>query len=233
MYDGDMPSTDDPLHQRSTRRPSHPASQRDNALLGYSTEEMRREVERWLEHRPAADAAVGLLDACAGAGSEAAAKRAVAQLVLADLDDSRALRVLRKAADSGVEGCRQVATVILGARVGAEAPVDPARAEEAGLWLLIDGLSILADAAETKELVRGFLEDWNTGPEALAQRVDDLWRVEHPATAHVLAELGEGLRGRCHVGWQGEMVFGLIAGGGDRPWRACRRRTRVTGIRSG
>jgi hypothetical protein len=164
-------------------------------LLGYSPEEMRREVEGWLEHRSAADAAVGLLDACAGDGPEAAAKRAVAQLVLAGLDDPRALRVLRKAADSAVEGCRQVATATLGARPGAEAHVDPARAEEAGLWLLVDGLSLLAGAQESEELVRGFLENWNTAPEALEQRVDDLWRVEHPATAQVLAELGEGLRG--------------------------------------
>ncbi|MFG2386585.1 IS1096 element passenger TnpR family protein [Streptomyces avermitilis] len=164
-------------------------------LLGYSPEELRREVEGWLEHRSAADAAVGLLDACAGAGHEAAAKRAVAQLVLADLDDPRALRVLRKAADSDVEGCRQVATATLGVHLGATAPVDPARAEEAGLWLLIDGLSILAGAGETEELVRGFLENWNTAPEALEQRVDELWRVEHLATAQVLAELGEGLRG--------------------------------------
>ncbi|MFG2995365.1 hypothetical protein [Streptomyces sp. NPDC048340] len=164
-------------------------------LLGYSPEEMRREVDGWLAHRSATDAAVGLLDACAGDGSEAAAKRAVAQLVLAGLDDPRALRVLRKAADSDAEGCRQVATTALGARHGAEALVDPARAEEAGLWLLIDGLSILAGAQESEELTRGFLENWNAGPEALEQRVDELWRVEHPATAHVLAELGEGLRG--------------------------------------
>ncbi|MDL5198814.1 plasmid pRiA4b ORF-3 family protein [Streptomyces sp. ALI-76-A] len=164
-------------------------------LLSYSPEEMRREVEGWLEHRSAADAAVGLLDACAGAGHEAAAKRAVAQRVLADLDEPRALRVLRKAADSDVEGCRQVAAAALYARLGTEAPVDPARAEAAGLWLLIDGLSILAGAGETEELVRGLLENGNTAPEALEQRVDDLWRVEHPATAHVLAELAEGLRG--------------------------------------
>ncbi|MEV6028810.1 plasmid pRiA4b ORF-3 family protein [Streptomyces sp. NPDC052036] len=164
-------------------------------LLGYSSEEMRREVEGWLEHRSAADAAVGLLDACAGDGPESAAKRAVAQLVLADFDDPRALRVLRKAAASDVEGCRQVATTTLGARLGAEARVDPARADEAGLWLLIDGLSILAGAQESEELTRGFLENWNTAPEALEQQVDELWRVEHPATAQVLAELGEGLRG--------------------------------------
>ncbi|MFF4761015.1 plasmid pRiA4b ORF-3 family protein [Streptomyces sp. NPDC001292] len=164
-------------------------------LLGYSPDEMRREVKGWLEHRSAADAAVGLLDACDGDGSEAAAKRAVAQLVLADLDDPRALRVLRKAADSDVEGCRQVAITTLGARPGAEARVDPARAEEAGLWLLIDGLSILAGSQESEALTRGFLENWNTAPEALEQRVDKLWRVEHPATAQVLTELGEGLRG--------------------------------------
>ncbi|MCX4799250.1 plasmid pRiA4b ORF-3 family protein [Streptomyces sp. NBC_01242] len=164
-------------------------------LLGYSPEEMRREVEGWLAHRTAADAAVGLLDACAGDGSEAAAKRAVAQLVLADLDDPRARRVLRKAADSDVEGCRQVAAATLGARLGAEAHVDPAWAEEAGLWLLMDGLSILAGAQESEELTQGFLENWNTAPEALERRVDELWRVEHPATPLVLAELGEGLRG--------------------------------------
>ncbi|MGW0633627.1 hypothetical protein [Streptomyces sp. NPDC002758] len=63
------------------------------------------------------------------------------------------------------------------------------------MWLLIDGLSILAGAQESEELIRGFLENWNTAPEALQQRVDELWRVEHPATTQVLAELGEGLRG--------------------------------------
>ncbi|WP_369394693.1 plasmid pRiA4b ORF-3 family protein [Streptomyces sp. CG1] len=164
-------------------------------LLGYSPEEMRREVDGWLARRSAADAAVGLLDACAGDGSEAAAKRAVAQLVLAELDDPRALRVLRKAADSDVQGCRQVAITTLGTRLEAEAHVHSTRAEEAGLWLLIDGLSILSGAQESEELTRGFLENWNTASKALEQRVDDLWRVEHPATAHVLAELGEGLRG--------------------------------------
>jgi hypothetical protein len=163
-------------------------------VLGYSPEEMRLEVEKWLEHRSAADAAVGLLDACVGDGPEAAAKRAVAQLVLAALDDPRALRVLRKAADSDADGCRQVATATLGARPGTDVQADPARAEAAGLWLLIDGLSLLAGTGESEELVRGFLENWNTAPEALEQRVDDLWRVEHPATAQVLAELGEGLR---------------------------------------
>ncbi|MFI8194534.1 plasmid pRiA4b ORF-3 family protein [Streptomyces sp. NPDC085946] len=163
-------------------------------LLGYSPEEMRREVEGWLEHRSAADAAVGLLDACAGVGPDAAAKRAVAQLVLADLDDSRALRVLRKAADSDVEGCRQVATAALSARPEADTHVDPARAEEAGLWLFVDGLSLLTGTEESTELVQGFLENWNTVPEALEQRMDGLCRVEHPDIAQVLAELGEGLR---------------------------------------
>ncbi|WRZ95590.1 plasmid pRiA4b ORF-3 family protein [Streptomyces sp. NBC_01007] len=164
-------------------------------LLGYSPEEMRQEAEGWRAHRTATDAAVGLLDACAGEGPEAAAKRAVAQLVLADLDDPRALRVLRKAADSDVEGCRQVATATLGAPPGAEAYVDPARAEEARLWLLIDGLSILVGDLEGEELIQDFLETWNTAPEALEQGVDELWRVEHPATALVLAKLGDGLRG--------------------------------------
>ncbi|MFC9915408.1 plasmid pRiA4b ORF-3 family protein [Streptomyces sp. NPDC127197] len=164
-------------------------------LRGHSPEEMRQEVEGWLRHRSAADAAVGLLDACAGNDPEAAAKRAVARLVLAGLDDPRALRVLRKAADSDVEGCRQVATATLGARSGQEARVDPARAEAAGLWLFIDGLSLFVTAQEGEELVRGFLEHRTTMPEALGHRVDDLWRVEHPATAQVLAELGEGLRG--------------------------------------
>lgn len=88
-----------------------------------------------------------------------------------------------------------MATATLGARLGAEADVDPARAEQSELWLLIDGLSILAGAQERQELTRGFLENWNTAPEPLEQRVDELWRVEHPATAQVLAELGEGLRG--------------------------------------
>ena len=73
--------------------------------------------------------------------------------------------------------------------------MDLARAAEAGLWLLIDGLSVLAGAGESEELTRGFLENWNTAPEVLEQQVDELWRVEHPATTHVLTELGESLRG--------------------------------------
>ncbi|KAB1142509.1 plasmid pRiA4b ORF-3 family protein [Streptomyces luteolifulvus] len=164
-------------------------------LLGYSPEEMRQEVEGWLDHRSAADAAVGLLDACAGDGPDAAAKRAVARLVLAGLDDPRALRVLRKAADSDVEGCRHVAAATLGTRPEAEAHVESARAREAGLWLLIDGLSLHAGAHEDEELVQGFLENWNTASQTPQQRMDDLWRVRHPATAQVLAELGEALRG--------------------------------------
>ncbi|WP_406252692.1 plasmid pRiA4b ORF-3 family protein [Streptomyces atratus] len=164
-------------------------------LLGYSPEEMRREVEGWLEHRSAADAAVGLLDACAGDGPQAAARRGVARTVLAGLDDPRALRVLRKAADSEVEGSHQVAAATLGGHPRAEAHLDPALAEAAGLWLLIDGLSVFVCSQEREELVRSFLENRSTTTQAFEQQVDDLWRVEHPATAQVLAELGEGLRG--------------------------------------
>ncbi|MFB7210631.1 plasmid pRiA4b ORF-3 family protein [Streptomyces sp. NPDC056255] len=163
-------------------------------LLGYSPEETRQEVEGWLKHRSEADAAVGLLDACAGGGPDIAARRAVVQPVLAVLDDSRALRVLRKAADSDVEGCRQVAAAALGARPEADAYTDAARAEQARLWLFIDGLSLFVGAQEDEELLRGFQENPNLAPEVLEQRMDDLWRVEHPATAQVLAELGESLR---------------------------------------
>ncbi|WP_406382679.1 plasmid pRiA4b ORF-3 family protein [Streptomyces sp. NBC_01618] len=163
-------------------------------LLGYSPEETRQEVEGWLKHRSGADAAVGLLDACAGDGPDIAARRAVVQPVLAVLDDSRALRVLRKAADSDVEGCRQVAAAALGARPEADAYADAARAEQARLWLFIDGLSLFVGAQEDEELLLGFQENPNVAPEVLEQRVDDLWRVEHPATAQVLAELGESLR---------------------------------------
>ncbi|MCX5161553.1 plasmid pRiA4b ORF-3 family protein [Streptomyces sp. NBC_00264] len=163
-------------------------------LLGYSPEETRQEVEGWLKHRSGADAAVGLLDACAGDGPDIAARRAVVQPVLAVLDDSRALRVLRKAADSGIEGCRQVAAAALGARPEADAHADAARAEQARLWLFIDSLSLFVGAQEDEELLLGFQENPNVAPEVLEQRVDDLWRVEHPATAQVLAELGESLR---------------------------------------
>lgn len=137
---------------------------------------------------------MGLLDACAGDGPDIAARRAVVQPVLAVLDDSRALRVLRKAADSDVEGCRQVAAAALGARPEADAYADAARAEQARLWLFIDGLSLFVGAQEDEELLLGFQENPNVAPEVLEQRVDDLWRVEHPATAQVLAELGESLR---------------------------------------
>jgi hypothetical protein len=165
-------------------------------IMTYAPEVMRQEVDGWLERRTPADAAVQLLDACAGHDPGAAARRTIAQPVLAELDDPRALRVLRKAANSEVEGCRQVAAATLGGRAqGDDLPVDPVRAEAAALWLLIDGLSVLVSGLEGEELAGAFRENRFMTPGSLDQRVDDLWQVAHPAAAQVLAELGEKLRG--------------------------------------
>ncbi|MBT2480848.1 plasmid pRiA4b ORF-3 family protein [Streptomyces sp. ISL-94] len=168
-------------------------------ILSYPPDAMRQEVDGWLERRSAADAAVSLLDACAGEGPEAAAKRSIAQLVLADFDDPRALKVLHKAAAATTEGCRQVAAATLGTHPRAgermEPPVDRDRVESSALWLMIDGLSVFAGVVDSEELAQVLRENRLMTAEALEQRVDDLWRVVHPATARVLAELGEGLRG--------------------------------------
>lgn len=168
-------------------------------ILSYPPDAMRQEVEGWLGRRTAADAVVSLIDACAGEGPEAAAKRSIAQLVLADIDDPRALRVLHKAAAATIEGCRQVAAATVGMRPRAggrmESPVDRERVESSALWLMIDGLSVFAGDVDSEELAQAFREDRLMTAEALEQRVDDLWKVAHPATARVLAELGEGLRG--------------------------------------
>ncbi|MCY0933401.1 plasmid pRiA4b ORF-3 family protein [Streptomyces sp. H34-S4] len=168
-------------------------------ILSYPPDAMRQEVDGWLERRSAADAAVSLLDACVGEGPEAAAKRSIAQLVLADIDDPRALKVLHKAAAATIEGCRQVAAATVGMRPQAdertEPPVDRERTEASALWLLIDGLSVFAGVLDSEELAQGFRENRLMTTEALEQRVDDLWRVAHPDTTLVLAELGEGLRG--------------------------------------
>ncbi|MFD9358441.1 plasmid pRiA4b ORF-3 family protein [Streptomyces sp. NPDC060031] len=163
-------------------------------VLGYTPEAMRQEVDGWLERRSAVDAAVQLLDACAGTGPEASARRGVAQLVLAGLDDLRALRVLRKAADSEVEGVRQVAAATAGAHPPADPPADRAQAAEAASWLFIDSLSLLVDGLDGMELYEAFRGDHQLPAGELEQLADELWRVAHPATGQVLATLGDKLR---------------------------------------
>jgi hypothetical protein len=157
-------------------------------LPAYGQDAAEREVGGWLARRSPADAAVQIVDACAGTDADASARRRTALPVLAQLADERALRVLRKAAASEVDGCRQVAAGALHVR-GEEVA---GHGEATALWLMIDNLVL--PVADPAELAAYFDEEDGLARDGISQVADVLWRSDHPATVEVLQALGEALK---------------------------------------
>jgi hypothetical protein len=168
------------------------------AVLGSypSLEDVRSEVAGWLRLRNPADAAVQIVDACAGDSPTDAQRRSAAPLVLEQLLEAdsggRVRGVLRKAAISGVPGCSHAAASLL-RRIG-----DPAagQAPWGKEWMLVDGLFPYAVLGE--EDLRLRLE---AGPEGgpriadqVAERADDLWRAGHPHAHQVLTALADAVK---------------------------------------
>jgi hypothetical protein len=162
-----------------------------DVLPAYAPDAAERETAGWLARRSPPDAAVQLLDACAGMGADASGRRRMALPLLARSvnADERALRVLRKAAASDVEGCRQIAAGALNLR-GEEVP---GHDETTMVWLLIDNL-VLPEAVGPEDVVAFLDGEGGQIRDRLPELADVLWRSDHPATAEVLGILGEAVR---------------------------------------
>ncbi|MFC8015567.1 IS1096 element passenger TnpR family protein [Streptomyces cinereoruber] len=162
-----------------------------DSLLDYDQESAHAEITGWISHRGQGPAAVQLIDVCSGLEADAALRRLSAAPVLAELDDPRALAVLRKAAASQVPGCSQTAAITLAGR--GETP--EGHGPELQLWWLIDHLWGPLGVAD--EALADFLDqEEDSVLPLLEQSADDLWRCDHPATGAVLTAVGRHLKAR-------------------------------------
>ncbi|GAB2455915.1 IS1096 element passenger TnpR family protein [Streptomyces incanus] len=162
-----------------------------DALLDYDQDAAHAEITGWISHRGQGPAAVQLIDACAGLEADAALRRLAAPPVLAELDEPKALAVLRKAAASQVPGCAETAAIALAGR--GEIPEGQGR--ELQLWGLVDHLWGPLGVAD--EALAAFLDqEEDMVLPLLEQAADDLWRCDHPATGAVLEAAGRQLRDR-------------------------------------
>nr|WP_237534621.1 plasmid pRiA4b ORF-3 family protein [Streptomyces sp. SID3343] len=162
-----------------------------DALLDYDQDAAHAEITGWISHRGQGPAAVQLIDSCAGLDADAALRRLSATAVLAELDEPRALAVLRKAAASEVPGCAQTAAIALAGH--GEAP--EGHGPHLRLWWLIDYLWGPLGVAD--EALAEFLDrEADLVLPVLAETADDLWRCDHPATGAVLEAAGRHLRTR-------------------------------------
>ncbi|MCX4882375.1 plasmid pRiA4b ORF-3 family protein [Streptomyces sp. NBC_00847] len=162
-----------------------------DALLDYDPEAAHCEITGWIGHRGQGPAAVQLIDACAGLEADAALRRLAAAPVLAELDEPRALAVLRKAAASQVPGCAETAAIALAGR----GEIPEGHGPELQLWGLVDHLWGPLGVAD--EALAMFLEqEGDSVLPFLDQAADDLWRCDHPATGAVLDAAGRLLRAR-------------------------------------
>ena len=159
------------------------------ALLDYDPASAHTEITGWVNHRGQGPAAVQLIDACAGLEADAALRRLSAAPVLAELDEPKALAVLRKAAASQVPGCAQTAAIALASR----GEIPEGHGPELQLWGLIDHLWGPLGLAD--EALAEFLEqERDSVLPLLDQAADDLWRCDHPATRAVLEATGRHLK---------------------------------------
>ncbi len=162
-----------------------------DALLDYDQEAAHSEITGWISHRGQGPAAVQLIDACAGLEADAALRRLAAAPVLAELDEPRALVVLRKAAASQVPGCAETAAIALVGR----GEIPEGHGPELQMWELVDHLWGPLGVAD--EALAMFLEQQGDSVlPLLEQAADDLWRCDHPATGAVLEAAGRHLRAR-------------------------------------
>ncbi|KPI12761.1 hypothetical protein OV450_8374 [Actinobacteria bacterium OV450] len=164
------------------------------ALLDYDPASAHAEITGWINHRSQGPAAVQLIDACAGLEADAALRRLSAAPVLAELDEPRALAVLRKAAASQVPGCAQSAAIALAGR----GEIPEGHGPELQLWGLIDQLWGPLGVADNA--LSAFLDqEGDKVMPLLEQTADDLWRCDHPATRAVLEAAGRHLKTRDKV----------------------------------
>ncbi|MEV1065505.1 hypothetical protein [Streptomyces sp. NPDC050263] len=162
-----------------------------DALLDYDQEAAHSEITGWISRRGQGSAAVQIIDACAGPEADAALLRLAAAPVLAELDEPRALAVLRKAAASQVPGCAETAALALAGR----GEIPEGHGPGLQMWGHVDHLWGPLGVAD--EALAMFLEqEGDSALPLLEQAADDLWRCDHPATGAVLDAAGRLLRVR-------------------------------------
>lgn len=156
-----------------------------DALLGgiayYPEEAARSEVELWLARRGADGAAAELLDAARGEDPQAPLRRLHCQQALA-LVGAEAEPAVRAVLDDGeLGGLARVWLAELGA---ADVPAPP---ESMIFWLAVDTIAAQLEADGDLDELQGLIEGLSSQHNGFFEEV---WRVDHPATADVLEAMG-------------------------------------------
>lgn len=156
-----------------------------DALLGgiayYPEEAARSEVELWLARRGADGAAAELLDAARGEDPQAPLRRLHCQQALA-LVGAEAEPAVRAVLDDGeLGGLARVWLAELGA---ADVPAPP---ESMIFWLAVDTIAAQLEADGDLDELQGLIEGLSGQHNGF---FDEVWRVDHPATADVLEAMG-------------------------------------------
>ncbi|MEW1688115.1 hypothetical protein ACIQOF_06210 [Streptomyces sp. NPDC091265] len=156
-----------------------------DALLGgiayYPEEAARSEVQLWLAARGADGAAAELLDAARGEDAQAPLRRLHCQQALA-LVGAEAEPAVRAVLDDGeLGGLARVWLAELGA---ADVPAPP---ESMIFWLAVDTIAAQLEADGDLDELQGLVEGLSGQHSGF---FDEVWRVDHPATADVLEAMG-------------------------------------------
>ncbi|MCH6159624.1 hypothetical protein [Streptomyces marispadix] len=157
------------------------ASRLLGALSAYTEENAQAEIESWLAARTPLQAARELLTAARGSDEAAPSRRLSCQqaLSLIGTDAEPALRDVLE--DRQLGGLARVWLVEHGA------DNVPQPDEEMVFWLTVDTiaaqLATAGEAAELQGLVQGLVDQH-------AGFFDKAWKVDHPATGHVLEAMG-------------------------------------------
>ncbi|MEU8627481.1 hypothetical protein [Streptomyces sp. NPDC048669] len=156
-----------------------------DALLGgiayYPEDAARSEVELWLARRGAGGAAGELLDAARGEDPQAPLRRLHCQqaLALVGAEAEPAVRAVLDDAELG--GLARVWLAELGA---AGVPAPP---ESMIFWLAVDTIAAQLEADGDLDELQGLVEGLSGQHSGF---FDEVWRVDHPATADVLEAMG-------------------------------------------
>ncbi|MFJ8397044.1 hypothetical protein [Streptomyces sp. NPDC094144] len=156
-----------------------------DALLGgiayYPEDAARAEVQLWLGRRGAGGAAAELLDAARGEDPQAPLRRLHCQQALA-LVGAEAEPAVRAVLDDGeLGGLARVWLAELGA---ADVPAPP---ESMIFWLAVDTIAAQLEADGDLDELQGLVEGLSGQHSGF---FDEVWRVDHPATADVLEAMG-------------------------------------------
>ncbi|MFJ6461139.1 hypothetical protein ACIQM0_08780 [Streptomyces sp. NPDC091387] len=156
-----------------------------DALLGgiayYPEDAARSEVQLWLARRGAGGAAAELLDAARGEDPQAPLRRLHCQqaLALVGAEAEPAVRAVLDDAELG--GLARVWLAELGA---AGVPAPP---ESMIFWLAVDTIAAQLEADGDLDELQGLVEGLSGQHSGF---FDEVWRVDHPATADVLDAMG-------------------------------------------